>query len=160
MQGPPVYRIINIKSWAKEEILNRLSTCDFHGNPYVIDILPCEENQEHVLGLLELYFNKKFANDLRLYPLYIISTYSIPTQNFYIVNTTDEIAKHFKEHEKKNLSPAETNKLKLYKSGIDHFNSIPPLNKKGILLAYAQKRKELYLELKKKNYFMELKNKL
>ena len=92
MQGPPVYRIISLKSWAKEEILGRLGGCDFDNNPYIIDITPCEKKQEPVLDFLELYFSKKFTRELRLYPLYIISDFSVSTAHFYIVQTIADIA--------------------------------------------------------------------
>lgn len=160
MQGPPVYRIINIKSCAKEEILDRLSGCDFYHNPYIIDIIESQENQIKVLELLELYFSKKFARELRLYPLYVMSTESLATANFYVVREIDEIGKHFKQREKKNLSAPEGAKLKLYQSGLDHFNSIPPKNKKGILHAYTNKRKELWQELQTNEYLIQLANKL
>lgn len=153
MQGPPVYRIISFETSDKNEILERLSGCDFQSNPYIINILKIEEDQQSVIELLEVYFAKKFARELRLYPLYVISNIHHTTAHFFVAQSIEAVGGHFKKHEKKNLSAAEGAKLKLYKAGIDHFHSIPPIDKKGILLNYTNKRKTLYQELEKSKYY-------
>lgn len=160
MQGPPVYRIISFDKAEKNEVIERLSGCDFQSNPYIIDLLKLETDEQSVIEILEMYFAKKFARELRLYPLYVISNIRHTTAHFYIATSIEQVGTHFKKQEKKNLSAAESAKLKLYKAGIDHFHSIPPINKKGILLNYSNRRKALYKEFEKARYYNTLWSKL